>query len=422
VTAVSTCVNKIYNNYFNNTYNTYDDGKNTWNIAKTAATNIVGGPYLGGNYWCDYNGTDLDGDRLGDTVLPYNCSGGIENGGDYHPLITTRSNIVTIANNQVGEHYLWGAEGQIPRDGGEVIMAAPYVEQIVGRKTAHHTAQETTAGSHYCSGRHAHSEVTRLPHGDPDNQTHQANYRAYSWERFDWRCKDCVYGEACEGHRHFDCSGLVYFVYNQTGVPLVRNTAAGYAEMDTDIARADLKPGDVCYRGTKHIGIYVGGNQITHAAGHDKGVITTPLDASWNGFGCLLPPIVESTVPAKDAKCVPLNTNIVVNFDGKMDKASVESAFSISPSVSGTFTWSNTDKTLTFNPSSDLKKKTTYTVTIGTGAKDLGGNGIDGDADGREGPAYSWSFETVDTKNLDCGKDTMCLSQNKCSKFMMMDR
>ncbi|MCK4734340.1 MAG: right-handed parallel beta-helix repeat-containing protein, partial [Methanophagales archaeon] len=79
--------NKIYNNYFNNTDNAYDDGNNIWNITKTPGTNIVGGPYLGGNYWSDYEGEDLDGDKLGDTLLPYNCSFGIENGGDYHPLI-----------------------------------------------------------------------------------------------------------------------------------------------------------------------------------------------------------------------------------------------------------------------------------------------------------------------------------------------
>ena len=79
--------NTIYNNYFNNTKNAYDNGNNIWNIAKTLGTNIIGGPYLGGNYWSDYNGTDLDGDELGDTLLPYNSSGGIENGGDYHPLI-----------------------------------------------------------------------------------------------------------------------------------------------------------------------------------------------------------------------------------------------------------------------------------------------------------------------------------------------
>jgi len=76
----------IYNNYFNNTINAYDDGNNTWNITKTPGRNIIGGPYLGGNYWSDYAGRDLDGDGLGDTLLPHNCTGNITSGGDYHPL------------------------------------------------------------------------------------------------------------------------------------------------------------------------------------------------------------------------------------------------------------------------------------------------------------------------------------------------
>ena len=57
--------NTIYNNYFNNTNNAYDDGNNTWNIAKTDGTNIIGGSWLGGNYWSDYTGEDLDADGLG---------------------------------------------------------------------------------------------------------------------------------------------------------------------------------------------------------------------------------------------------------------------------------------------------------------------------------------------------------------------
>ena len=79
--------NSIYNNYFDNTNNSYDDGNNIWNITKTAGTNIIGGPYLGGNYWSDYAGEDLNGDGLGDTLLPYNSSGKIQNGGDWLPLV-----------------------------------------------------------------------------------------------------------------------------------------------------------------------------------------------------------------------------------------------------------------------------------------------------------------------------------------------
>ena len=83
----SSSSNLIHNNYFNNTNNAYDDGYNLWNTTKTKGVNIIGEPWLGGNYWSDYAGTDLDGDGLGDSLLPYNSSGNVQKGGDYLPLI-----------------------------------------------------------------------------------------------------------------------------------------------------------------------------------------------------------------------------------------------------------------------------------------------------------------------------------------------
>jgi parallel beta-helix repeat protein len=102
---LSSSDNLIYNNYFENTYNAWDDGSNRWNITKTAGTNIIGGPYLGGNYWSDYAGTDTDGDGLGDTLLPYNSSGDIIGGGDYHPLVRVPCEELPVHNLNTGENF-----------------------------------------------------------------------------------------------------------------------------------------------------------------------------------------------------------------------------------------------------------------------------------------------------------------------------
>lgn len=70
--------NIVYNNFFNNSYNLRNDvsgnSPNRWNITKTLGTNIIGGPYIGGNVWANLSGTgfsqtcaDTDRDEICDS-------------------------------------------------------------------------------------------------------------------------------------------------------------------------------------------------------------------------------------------------------------------------------------------------------------------------------------------------------------------
>ncbi|MDQ1276461.1 MAG: hypothetical protein QG610_2039 [Euryarchaeota archaeon] len=97
--------NRFYNNIFNNTVNVFNDTSSHYttevsnrvgvfpvalNTTKTPGTNIVGGPYFGGNYWAKPDGTgfsqtcnDWNGDGIGDTnytVSAYDI--------DYLPLVS----------------------------------------------------------------------------------------------------------------------------------------------------------------------------------------------------------------------------------------------------------------------------------------------------------------------------------------------
>lgn len=49
--------NFIYNNYFNNTNNVFiDSSLNYWNTTRRPGTNIIGGSYIGGNFWANPGG------------------------------------------------------------------------------------------------------------------------------------------------------------------------------------------------------------------------------------------------------------------------------------------------------------------------------------------------------------------------------
>ncbi|AKB27893.1 Cell surface protein [Methanosarcina siciliae T4/M] len=95
----------IYNNYFSSDINLVleDDGDARLNTTKTAGTNIIDGPYIGGNFWGSPSGDgfsqthpDTNGDGIAEEE--YQVDEGVI---DYLPLVTPRTEpepVLPIAN------------------------------------------------------------------------------------------------------------------------------------------------------------------------------------------------------------------------------------------------------------------------------------------------------------------------------------
>ncbi|MDY9927699.1 PGF-pre-PGF domain-containing protein [Methanosarcina sp.] len=90
-----------YNNYFNNTVNVkFGDYGDTyvWNSSLTEGTNIIGGPYIGGNYWAKPDGTgfsqtaiDANGDGIADSAYAIS-----EKNYDYLPLTAKYNSVLPV--------------------------------------------------------------------------------------------------------------------------------------------------------------------------------------------------------------------------------------------------------------------------------------------------------------------------------------
>jgi len=86
--------------------------------------------------------------------------------------------------------------------------------------------------------------------------------------------------------RGFDCSGLVYYVYNRLGLELPRS-AAQQAAVGRKVRRNQLRAGDLVFfatgrgREVTHVGLYLGGRKFIHAPGQGKTVIISKLDSDY---------------------------------------------------------------------------------------------------------------------------------------------
>lgn len=83
-----------------------------------------------------------------------------------------------------------------------------------------------------------------------------------------------------------------------------------------------------------------------------------------------LDPVVISNAPAHDATSVPTSSAITIQFNRPMNTNSVQAAFSATPTLTGTFSWSPSHDTMTFSATGGLPALTNIIVRITNSAVD----------------------------------------------------
>ena len=118
----------------------------------------------------------------------------------------------------------------------------------------------------------------------------------------------------------------------------------------------------------------------TDLAGLDEtpGSVTFRIDAT-------SPTVTSSGPRGSGTNTTPM---IVIAFDEPMNRTSVEQGFALNPSMTGAFTWSADNRTVTFRPDLELEAGATYVVVVDSRAKDMAGNPL---------TTVTFSFQTAGT-------------------------
>lgn len=88
------------------------------------------------------------------------------------------------------------------------------------------------------------------------------------------------YSWGAAGPDSFDCSGLMYWAYQQNGTSIPR-TSAAQVSGGTSVSRDALQPGDIVgfYPGVTHVGMYIGDGKVVHASDYGIPVQVVSVDS-----------------------------------------------------------------------------------------------------------------------------------------------
>lgn len=100
---------------------------------------------------------------------------------------------------------------------------------------------------------------------------------------------------------------------------------------------------------------------------------------TWTFRTGLGPLVVTTTRPLEGAVNVPVNGNVTVTFNETMDAATITTTTVKleglgGAEISGSVSYNEATRTMTFDPASNLQTETTYLVRLTTGITDAGGN------------------------------------------------
>ncbi|WP_195238679.1 C40 family peptidase [Romboutsia sp. 1001285H_161024_C4] len=88
------------------------------------------------------------------------------------------------------------------------------------------------------------------------------------------------------GPNSFDCSGLTSWCYKQLGITIPR-TSSQQSTYGKSVSKSNLQPGDLLFFSTNgtgrvsHVGMYIGGGKMVHAANPSKGVRYDDINSSY---------------------------------------------------------------------------------------------------------------------------------------------